>query len=141
MQVTLNYSAPMAFDAQTGSGHTIKIDASPDIGGQDSGARPMELLLAGLGGCSAIDVLSILRKGRQQVSDCQVTVKAERAETVPKVFTHISVHFIVTGIDLQPSKVERAVRLSSEKYCSASIMLEKTAQITPSWEIIDSAAS
>ena len=126
----------MAFSAETGSGHTLKMDGPPDAGGQNSASRPMELLLAGTGGCSAFDVVLILQRAKQAVSGCEVLLTAERAEVEPKVFTKINLHFVVTGTDLDPARVERAVKLSHEKYCSATTMLAKTAEITYSIEVL-----
>ena len=126
----------LAFSAETGSGHLLKMDGPPDAGGQNSAARPMELILAGTGGCSAFDVVLILQRSRQAVSGCEVVLQAERAEEDPKVFTKINLHFTVSGKDLERSKVERAVKLSHEKYCSATAMLAKTAEITYSIDIV-----
>lgn len=124
------------FVAQSGSGHAIVIDGPPDGGGQNLGVRPMEMLLLGVGGCSTYDVVHILKKARQPVTDCEVELKAERAETVPAVFTKIHMHFIVKGsAALKEAQVERAVKLSAEKYCSASIMLAKSVEITHSYEV------
>lgn len=125
----------MTFVAESGSGHAVVFDASPDVGGRDLGPRPMELVLMGTGGCSAIDVVHILRKSRQAVAGCTVDLEAERAPEDPKVFTRIHMRFVVTGKGLAPAQVERAVKLSKEKYCSASIMLAKTAEITTEFEI------
>lgn len=130
----------MGFVAETGSGHVVAMDGAPDErnpanGGQNLAARPMELLLAGTGGCTAYDVVLILKRGRHNVQHCSVQLQAERAEVEPKVFTKIHMHFTVTGKDLPTSAVERAIALSHEKYCSASIMLGKTAQITTSFEL------
>jgi putative redox protein len=125
----------MTFVAESGSGHAVVMDASPDVGGRDLGARPMELVLMGTGGCSAIDVVHILRKARQAISDCVVELEAERAAEDPKVFTRIHMHYVVTGKGLSPAQVERAVKLSKDKYCSASIMLARTAEITADFEI------
>jgi putative redox protein len=113
------------------------MDGPPDLGGRNIGVRPMEMLLIGLGGCTQFDVLLILRKARQAVTDCVVELTAERAETDPKVFTAIHVHFILTGRGLDPQRVERAIKLSAEKYCSASIMLGATATVTHDFEIRD----
>ena len=126
----------MAFSAETGSGHLIKMDGPPEAGGQNSASRPMELILAGTGGCSAFDVVLILQKARQEISACDVKLTAERAETEPKVFTKINLHFTVKGKNLDPVKVERAVKLSHEKYCSATTMLAKTAEITYSIDVL-----
>jgi len=125
----------ITFVAESGSGHAIVMDASPDVGGRDIGSRPMELLLMGAGGCSAIDVVHILRKSRQDLVDCVVELEAERAPQEPKVFTRIHMHYVVTGRGLLPAQVERAIRLSKEKYCSATIMLAKSAEITSDFEI------
>jgi putative redox protein len=126
----------MSFIAETGSGHIVAMDGAPEAGGHNLAARPLELLLAGAGGCTSFDVVSILKKARQDVTDCAVQLTAERAEADPKVFTRIDLHFVVTGRGLKPEAVERAVKLSAEKYCSASIMLGKTAQMNHSWEIV-----
>ena len=125
----------MAFSAETGSGHLLNMDGAPEAGGKNLAPRPMELLLAGAGGCSAFDVVLILQKARQAVSGCEVELKAERANEDPKVFTKIDLHFIVTGKDLDQTKVERAVKLSHDKYCSATAMLAKTAELTYSIEV------
>ena len=127
----------MSFLAETGSNHTIVMDGPPDAGGRNLAPRPMEMVLAGTGGCTAFDVVMILQKGRHDVTDCEVQLKAERADSDPKVFTHIHFHYRVTGRNLKADVVERAVKLSKEKYCSASIMLSKTAEITHSVEIIE----
>ncbi len=125
----------ITFVAESGSGHAVVMDASPDVGGRDLGARPMEMVLMGAGGCSAIDVVHILKKSRQQLVDCVVELEAERAAEDPKVFTRIHMHYIVTGRGLNPAQVERAIKLSKEKYCSATIMLAKTAEVTSDYEI------
>jgi putative redox protein len=126
----------MAFSAETGSGHLINMDGAPEAGGRNLAPRPMELLLAGAGGCSAFDVVLILQKTRQAISACQVSLQADRATEDPKVFTKINLHFLVKGKDLDPAKVERAVKLSHDKYCSATAILAKTAEITYSIEVI-----
>lgn len=131
----------MTFVAESGSGHAIVVDASPDVGGRDLGPRPMELVLMGTGACSAIDVVHILRKARQAVAGCVVEMDSERAKEDPKVFTRIHFHFVVTGQGLAPAQVERAVRLSKEKYCSATAMMAKTAEVTSDFEIRESAAA
>lgn len=138
MECTINWlpSSGMAFAAETGSGHLLTMDGAPDGGGRNLAPRPMETLLAGAGGCTAYDVVLILKRGRHDVRGCQVQVKAERAEADPKVFTRIHLHFVVTGQGLPASAVERAVALSHEKYCSATIMLAKTAEVTTSVEIV-----
>lgn len=130
----------MGFVAETGSGHIVNMDGAPDErtltnGGQNLAARPMELLLAGMGGCTAYDVVLILKRGRHAVRGCTVEIQAERAEVEPKVFTKINLHFTVTGQGLPAAAVERAIALSHEKYCSASIMLGKTAEITTSFTV------
>ena len=127
----------VSFVGQTESGHAVVMDGPPDSGGKNLGPRPMEMLLLGLGGCSAFDVVHILRKSRQDVRDCVAEIDATRAETDPKVFTKIHVHFIVTGKTLDPKRVEQAVKLSAEKYCSASIMLGKVADITHDFEVVE----
>ena len=127
----------MTFVGESGSGHSVVMDGAPEAGGRNLGIRPMEMLLLGLGGCTAFDVVSILRKSRQNVADCEVEIEAERANEVPRVFTDIKIHFIISGKDLDPAKVERAVNLSADKYCSASRMLEKAAKITHDFEIVD----
>ncbi len=129
----------VSFVAETGSKHRIVMDGAPEAGGRNLGARPMELLLAGTGGCTAFDVVMILRKGRHDITDCEVDITAERAETDPKVFTRIHFDFRVTGRNLRPEVVSRAIELSKEKYCSASIMLGKTAEITHQFEIVEPA--
>lgn len=123
------------FLGESGSGHTVVMDGPLENGGHNLGVRPMELLLLGMGGCASFDVVSILRKGRHDISDCVAEVSAERVDTAPKVFSHIHIHFIVTGQDLKDSAVQRAVQLSAEKYCSASIMLGKAAKVTHDYEI------
>jgi putative redox protein len=128
--------AGMAFIAESGSGHAIVIDGAPESGGRNIGFRPMELVLAGTGGCTAFDVVLILRKGRHEVTGCEVSLKADRAESDPKVFTKIHFHYRVKGRGLRPEVVARAIELSKDKYCSASIMIGKTAEITHDFEII-----
>lgn len=132
----------MGFVAETGSGHVIAMDGAPDAarpenGGANLAARPMELLLAGTGGCTAYDVVLILKRGRHDVRGCSVKLSSERAEVEPKVFTRINMHFTVTGKGLSATAVERAIAMSHEKYCSASIMLGKTAEITTSFEVLE----
>ena len=129
----------MSFVAETGSNHALMMDGPPDAGGRNLAPRPMELLLAGTGGCTAFDVVAILKKGRHAVTGCEVSLTAERAETDPKVFTHIHFHFRITGKGLKPEVVTRAINLSKEKYCSASIMLGETAKITHDFEIVEAA--
>lgn len=135
MKARIKLVEGMAFMAESGSGHGVVVDASPDIGGRNLGARPMELVLMGAGACTAIDVVMILRKARQPVTDCVVDVEAERAEDDPKVFTKIHLRYAVTGKGLATAQVERAIRLSKEKYCSATIMLAKTAEVTFEYEV------
>ncbi|MGZ5036571.1 MAG: OsmC family protein [Usitatibacter sp.] len=125
----------ITFVAESGSGHAVVLDAAPDVGGRNLGARPMELLLMGTGACSAIDVVHILRKARQPITDCVVELEAQRADTDPKVFTAIHLHYVVTGKGLAVAQVERAIKLSKEKYCSATIMLAATAAITFDFEV------
>lgn len=139
MQARIKWVEDVVFVGESGSGHGVVIDGPPESGGRNLGVRPMELLLLGVGSCSAFDVVHILKKGRHTVEDCEVQVTAERAETVPKVFTKIHLHFKVTGRGLSESVVGRAVQLSAEKYCSASIMLGKAAAISHDFQVIDSA--
>lgn len=125
----------ITFVAESGSGHAVVVDAAPDVGGRNLGARPMELVLMGTGACTAVDVMLILRKSRQAVTDCVVELEAERASEDPKVFTRIRMHYVITGKGLAPAHVERAIKLSKEKYCSATQMLAKTAEIEFDYEI------
>lgn len=127
----------MTFVGESGSGHSVVMDGSPDAGGRDLGIRPMEMLLLGLGGCTAFDVISILKKSRQNVIDCEVNIEAERSEEIPKVFTKIQLHFVVSGRELKADRVEKAVNLSADKYCSASEMMGKVATITHDFEIVE----
>jgi putative redox protein len=127
----------VAMMAESGSGHAVVLDGPPDFGGRNLGPRPMELLLMGMGGCTQFDVMLILRKARQPVTDCVVELSAERADKDPKVFTRIHAHFIVSGQGLDRRRVERAIALSAEKFCSASIMLGATAEITHDFEVVD----
>ena len=140
MECRIRWVEGMSFMAETGSGHAFVMDGAPEGGGRNLGPRPMETVLAGTGGCTAYDVVLILKRSRQAVSGCEVQLKAERAETDPKVFTRIHFHFVVRGRGLKPSVVENAIRLSHEKYCSASIMLGKMAQITHDCEIVEDCA-
>lgn len=139
MECTVSWGGPsgMLFTAQTGSGHVAVMDGAPDGGGNNLAPRPMELLLAGTGGCTAYDVVLILKRGRHAVRGCSVAMHAERAETDPKVFTRIDFKFTVTGKNLPVAAVERAVQLSHEKYCSASAMLEETVAMTWSVEVVE----
>jgi len=123
MQATVKWVDGAMFLGESGSGHSVVMDGPPDLGGRNLGPRPMEMLLLGVGGCSSFDVMSMLQKSRQQVVDCRVELQAERADAVPAVFTRIHMHFVVTGVNLKEKQVQRAVELSAEKYCSASIML------------------
>lgn len=134
MKARVKWLDHMSFVGESGSGHSVVMDGPPGFGGRDLGVRPMEMLLLGLGGCTAFDVVNILQRSRQPVAGCEVELEAERAETDPKVFTRIHIHFIVSGRGLSSDRVERAIKLSAEKFCSASIMLGKTAQITHDFE-------
>ena len=127
----------MSFVGESGSGHSVVMDSAPEVGGRDLGVRPMEMLLLGLGGCTSFDVISILKKSRQDLVDCEAHIEAERATDIPKVFTRIHIHFVVSGRNLDEARVKRAVELSADKYCSASRMLEKTAEITHDYEILE----
>ena len=131
--------AGMSFVAESGSGHAIVMDGAPEAGGRNLGMRPMELVLAGTGGCTAFDVVLILKKGRHAVTGCEVSLRAERAETDPKVFTRVHFHYRVKGRQLKRDAVARAIELSKDKYCSASIMLAETAEITHDFEVVDEA--
>ena len=139
MECTVNWvpATGMGFVAETGSGHVLTMDGAPDGGGRNLAPRPMETVLAGTAGCTAYDVVLILKRGRHDVSGCQVKVTSERAPTDPKVFTKIHLHFSVSGKGLAQAAVERAIHLSHEKYCSATIMLGKTAEITTSFEMAE----
>lgn len=137
MRCKVKWLDNMTFVGESGSGHAIVMDGAPEHGGRDMGVRPMEMLLLGLGGCTAFDVVMILNKSRQKFVDCDVEIEAERAEEVPKVFTRIHAHFVVSGKGLDPAKVKKAVNLSAEKYCSASKMFEATAQMTHDFEIVE----
>jgi putative redox protein len=136
MKVQVKRNNAVHFTAVTESGHRVEMDGSAEIGGRDNGARPMEVVLAGLGGCSAIDVMTILEKSRQAVSNCEIEINAERADTIPRVFTKIHLFYRVTGNQLETKKVARAISLSMEKYCSVTRMLEKSAMITSDFEIV-----
>jgi putative redox protein len=135
MRTTIKWVDGVSFVAESGSGHSVTMDGAPEGGGRNLGPRPMELVLMGTGGCTSYDVMHILKKGRADVTGCIAEISAERAETDPKVFTKIHFHFVVTGKNLKPEQVERAIHLSAEKYCSASIMLGKTADITHDFEV------
>ncbi len=125
------------FIGESGSGHTVVMDGPPESGGRNLGVRPMEMLLMGMGGCASFDVMHILKKGRHDVRGCEAHLEAERADQDPKVFTRIHLRFVVTGKGLSDAVVERAVKLSAEKYCSASIMLGKTAEVSHSFEVVE----
>jgi putative redox protein len=135
MKARIKWVEDVTFLGESGSGHAVVMDGPPDFGGRNLGVRPMEMLLLGMGGCASFDVVLILNRSRQAITDCVAEIEAERAEQDPKVFTAIHVHFIVTGKLLNEKRVARAVELSAEKYCSASIMLGKTATITHDYEI------
>lgn len=135
MKVDIIWQDKMRMQANTQSGHNIKMDGPPDLGGQNTGARPMEMLLVGLGGCTTVDVISTLEKMRQTVVDCQVQISADRADDHPKVFTNIHLHFELKGENLSEKKVTKAIELSAQKYCSASIMLGAMANITHDFKI------
>jgi putative redox protein len=137
MKTRIEWKDGMSFLAESGSGHSVLMDGPPEAGGKNLGPRPMEMLLMGTGGCAAFDVVLILQKSRQEISDCAVEIEAERAREEPKVFTRIHFHFILSGKKLNPQQVERAISLSAEKYCSASIMLGKTAELTHDFEIVE----
>jgi|SRR5690348_3414029 putative redox protein len=137
MKARIKWVEDVSFIAESGSGHGILLDGAPESGGRNLGARPLELLLMGLGGCTAFDVVTILRKGREKVTDCVVELEADRAPSEPKVFTRIHLHYRLKGRGLAPAKVERAITLSAEKYCSATAILEKTAKITHDWEVLE----
>lgn len=136
MKARIKWVEQVSFLGETESGHAVLMDGAPAAGGRNLGPRPMEMLLLGAGGCTSFDVVAILKKSRQAISDCYVELEAERAETDPKVFTRIHMHFVVKGKDIKPEAVEKAIKLSAEKYCSASIMLGATAAITHDFEVI-----
>ncbi len=140
MKARVKWYEGIAFVGETDSGHSVVMDGAPDFGGRNLGPRPMEMLLLGAGGCTSIDIISMLQKSRQRVTDCHVDISAERAEDHPKVFTKIHMHFVVKGHALKAEAVERAVRLSAEKYCSASIMLGATAAMTHDFEVVEEAS-
>lgn len=137
MEVKVKWVDGRAFLGESGSGHTVVMDGPPDHGGRNIGIRPMEMILLGVGGCSSYDVMDILQKSRQEVLDCMVEVTAERVDAIPSVFSKIHLHFIISGKNLKQLAVERAVKLSAEKYCSASIMLGKSVDITHDFEVIN----
>ena len=138
MKATVKWTDGAMFVGEAGSGHSVVMDGPEDLGGRNLGPRPMEMLLLGTGGCSIYDVLSMLKKSRQQVVDCRVEIDADRADAVPAVFTRINLHFVVTGVGLKENQVRRAVELSAEKYCSASIMLGRGGvNITHDYELVE----
>lgn len=138
MKATVKWTDGAMFVGESGSGHTVVMDGPEDLGGRNLGARPMEMLLMGVGGCSSYDVMSMLKKSRQKVVDCRVELEAERADAIPAVFTRIHMHFVVSGVKLKETQVKRAVELSAEKYCSASIMLGAGGvAISHSYEVLE----
>ncbi|MEE8428616.1 MAG: OsmC family protein [Gammaproteobacteria bacterium] len=137
MQARVKWVQDVTFVGESGSGHAVVMDGPADSGGRDLGIRPMEMILLGLGGCAAFDVIHILRRARQPVTDCVVELKAERADKIPRVFTRIHVHFVITGKGVAEKQVARAVELSAEKYCSASIMLGKVVELSHDFEVVD----
>ena len=137
MKARIKWVENAMFLAESGSGHAVVMDGPPESGGQNLGIRPMEMMLIGMGGCTAFDVMMILQKGRQDVTDCVAEIEAERVDTIPKVFSKIHVHFVVTGRGLKENTVQRAIDLSAEKYCSASIMLSHSVEITHDFEIVE----
>lgn len=141
MKTRVKWIEDVCFMGETGSGHAVVMDGAPDIGGRNLGPRPMEMLLLGAGGCTSVDVVMILKKSRQDVTGCEVVLEADRADDHPKVFTRINMHFIVRGRNLKAETVERAIKLSAEKYCSATIMLAKTAEVTHDFEIVEEGAA
>ena len=139
MKVRIKWVEDVSFVGESETGHAVVLDGAPENGGRNIGMRPMEMLLIGMGACTAFDVVTILKKSRQPIVDCVAEIVAERADEIPKVFTKIHVHFVITGNNLNETQVERAVKLSAEKYCSASIMLSKSVEITYDYEIKASA--
>ncbi len=135
MKTRVKWLDNMSFVGESGSGHSVVMDGPPEFGGRNLGVRPMEMLLLGLGGCASFDIVSMLKKGKQDLVDCEVEITAERADEEPKVFTKIHLHFVISGNDLSKKRVARAIELSAEKYCSASIMLGKTAEVTHDFEL------
>mgnify|MGYP005634095059 CR=1 FL=1 len=136
MKATIKWLDGVSFKGSSESEHSLIMDGAPESGGKNLGMRPMELMLLGIGGCTSYDIVTILKKSRQDIKDCNAEITAERAETIPQVFTKIHLHFILKGNDLEPSAIERAIKLSSTKYCSASIMLEKSVKITHDFKIV-----
>lgn len=140
MKARVKWLDHMSFVGESGSGHSVVMDGAPEVGGRNLGVRPMEMVLLGLGGCTSFDMVLILQRQRQAISDCQVEIEAQRAESTPRVFTKIHVHYIVKGSGLDPKKVERAVNMTAEKYCSVSIMLSASVELTHDFEIIEDRA-
>jgi len=141
MKARVKWVEQVAFLGETESNHAVLMDGAPAAGGRNLGPRPMEMLLIGAGGCTSFDVITILKKSRQDVTDCYVELEAERAETEPRVFTKIHLHFVIKGHDIKPAVVEKAIKLSAEKYCSASIMLGATAAVSHDFEVIQESAT
>lgn len=139
MKARIKWVENVCFMGESETGHAVVLDGAPEAGGRNLGMRPMEMLLIGMGACTSFDVVTILKKSRQNISDCVAEISADRADEIPKVFTKIHVHFVVTGENLNAGQVERAVKLSAEKYCSASIMLSKSVEITHDFEIVEAA--
>ena len=137
MKCRVKWLDNMSFVGESASGHSVVMDSAEEFGGRNLGIRPMEMLLLGLGGCTAFDIVMILQKSRQNIDDCEVNIDAERSEQIPKVFTRIHIHFVISGRGLDRGKVEKAVNLSADKYCSASEMLGKVAEITHGFEIVE----
>ncbi len=137
MKVVVGWKGDVLFAGETESGHTVLIDGPPEAGGRNQGPRPMEMLLLGMGACSSVDVISILKKSRQDIRDCRVEIDSKRAGEAPKIFTDIHLHYVVSGRDLKDKSVARAIELSAGKYCSASIMLGAMAKVTHDFEIVD----
>ena len=137
MKATVKWLDNMSFVGESGSGHSVVMDGPPDDGGRNLGVRPMEMVLLGMGGCTAFDVVHILKRARQNIVDCHVELEAERATDIPKVFTKIHAHYVIKGKDLDAKKVERAITMTADKYCSVSIMLANCVEITHDFEIIE----
>ncbi len=137
MKARVKWVEDLLFLGESGTGHTVVMDGPKELGGHDIGIRPMELLLLGMGGCTSFDMIQMLTKARQDIHDCVVEIDSDRSDEIPKVFTRIRVHYIITGKNIKESQVKRAIELSTEKYCSASLMLGETAEITHDYEIIN----
>ncbi len=135
MKVNIKWLGAMAMEAKTNSGHTIVLDGPPELGGANTGARPMEMLLVGMGACTTVDVVNILQKMQQNISNCEIEITSKRAKEHPKIFTDIHLHFILSGANLEPKKIIKAIELSATKYCSATIMLGQSANISHNWSI------